>query len=423
MLNSAIYTHNLASRYDGGGDDATTFARDARAGAGAALDHANGAGGSYAAVEGNYSEAIGNVSEAFGRSAAVSGRLVSIDHLSESRGVRVVDDEPGGSDFRPANGSASSWYVATDATVRNFEMTVDRTSLDDLGDSFDLGSLFGLFGGSETPFTVRFEDGTDTYLVAVYADEADDEVKVQVYEGDDGSGTEVGTCSVVADTATVEYAAARVNGERCAPLEALDDLGGSLDVRYDYPDSAVGSYELVADRLVAGEDAVGPFVSAVNDRNFGYGCTDGGSVFNGTADPGPHAVPALYDTTVETTYESADATFTSEWRVAPDERTVPTAPRIESFVVNDGTSGDDQFDLSWSATDPNGDPVSVEVTFVDSDGDTETFTAPGTVTLPTALQGDGPYDVTITATAGGESRSVSERHADDGTSGPVGCPT
>ncbi|MFW6265694.1 MAG: hypothetical protein ACOC2A_02845, partial [Halanaeroarchaeum sp.] len=139
-------------------------------------------------------------------------------------------------------------------------------------------------GGSVRVFVYRTD--TDPAVVAV----------------DGGDGTLEGSCSAAVGPDGrfgIDLPAATVSGTDCEPLEALADVEGPYTVEFADGDDAVGTYSLVVDRRPSEVD------------------TD---PYHADADAGgPTATRAIYDATVETTYESRTIDATLEHRIAPGE--------------------------------------------------------------------------------------------------------
>ncbi|WP_255196616.1 DUF7261 family protein [Halorarius litoreus] len=428
VLNSAIYTHNLASRYDNPSGDTIGFTHDARVGAGGVVSYSNEefADQGYSTIESEYIDGLAVVEQSTARNSASEGRVTEINHVTGStvEGIWIADKEPAGSTFEPRSGgvlSGFSWTVASDVRVREYNAKVDASVLT----SLSTGDAEALVDDPATAptnaWTVEFADGTDTWRVTVY---------------DTGSGTglmssKVGTtsyqsCSSSLATVVIEFAEERFGGDDCKALSFVGELDGTYTISYYYGGLVDGKYELIADRVVDDETSeVGPFTDAVDTINYGSHC-GGPTYYHGTSSNWPRVSPAIYETTIETVIDSPDVTYTSQQRVAPSEPGgKPQTPRVTSFSVADGGDNDEQFEVSWAAIDPNGDtPLDVTIDVEEPDGDVETVTStyspPGpsstTVTVDAdTLDDPGPYVITLTVDDGnGNSRSVTQQHADDG---------
>lgn len=436
VLNSAIYTHNLASRQDNPGDDVVTFNRDVRVSAGETLDYANRGVGNvgYGAVGNTYTGGLASVEDTVNDRASVDVAATRVSHVGNSqvRGVRVVDADGGSFEARAMLDlmAPEDWTVARDVRVRSFVMALEDPSvglLASLGLTEVQDFLDDLAGGSDV-FTVEFVGDTDTYRVAVYDDSGPTVTVHRV-------GTSVyRTCSAPDSDATLDFTAGRFGGQSCDALSFVDDLSDTYTVRYYNSDLVSGSYELYADLPVEGAgDEAGTFtdlVDAANDGDNGYHCGATTYYPSGSSEY-PRVVPAYYATDLNIRYDAPDVTFVGTQRVAGGEAgPAPVSPRIESMTVSDSTDGDGdaEFDVDASVTDPDGNLASVTVTVVDQDGDVaadDTTTVSGSsASVSPFLQddeNDGPYSVQVTVTdTDGNTRSVEQAHdATDDT----GCPS
>lgn len=438
VLNSAIYTHNLASRYDSPGDDASTFSRDAVIGAGGAIDYANEryADHGYPTVLDKYKTGLTDVENGFAGDVGVNGRIARVQHVTGSteRGVYIADKEPGGSTFEANTtsgllGANTDWTVAPNVRARQYHMRIDASTLNDLtsGDAQDF--LEDLTASNEG-FTVEFDDGSDEWRVIVYDDGG---VNVMVHRVD---STIFETCTTTSADAVIQFTDAEINGDRCEPLSFVEDLSGLYTVRYYNGDLAGGSYELTADRTIDGiSNSDGPFTDVVDDLNYGNHCD--GPTYNGASSGNyPMVSPVIFQSTVDLTYDGPDVTYRTKRDVAPE---MPgddlVSPRVTSFDVtdNDGLSAD--FTVDWSVADPDSNLSSVDFELVDKsdssvdDTDTisisgETASAAGTRSASLTSSDVDTYIVKITVTdTSGNSRTSVQTHVSDGDgSGDGSCP-
>ncbi|MFC7226277.1 hypothetical protein N0B31_02595 [Salinirubellus salinus] len=450
VLNSAIYTHNLASRQDTPSDDVVTFTRDVRASAGGYLDSANrneGVNG-YGAVGNTYAGGLDGVAGTVDDRAAVDVAATRVGHVANSqvRGVRVVD--AGGGTFQPRTGPsefpADTWVVAHAVRVRSFRVDVEPSDLG-LLDQLGLGDAEDALQDptSDDVFVVEFTDDVatpsagETWRVAVYED-GDGDPTVGVLEL--GSGI-TRTCSVddssVPDPLTLDLTGARFGGQACAPLSFVDDLPDKYSVKYYEADEIEGSYELFADLSVDGAgDEAGVFTDGVDALNYGEHC-DGPTYWAGTSGDYPRVVPAYYATDLSFRYESPDVTFVGTQRVALAEPgPAPTSPRVQSVDVTDssGASSDLEFEVDVTVSDPNGDLDSLTVEVIDDDGDVvddadyddsdpelDGDSADVSPSLTDDEDDEGPYTVRVTVgDDAGDEHVVNQTHDADGDTS--GCP-
>ncbi|WP_117591726.1 DUF7261 family protein [Haloprofundus halophilus] len=276
ILNSAIYTENLATRSTdaAGGAAALETRADVEDGVAGLIEYENRNRASVdpTAVEsgvreldsqvGNYNIRNGrvvNVSLAGDPDAAVDVGTA----VAQSDGPFVAADEDPGTD----------WTVASDVDgLRAFEQ---RVRIDSLASD------------SEDAFATEFDDGSDVHEVRLLR-VGDDDLRVEV---DGPSGTEqcalYDGASATDEYVTVDLTSATVGGEPCPALEFFEE-SATYDISYVNSDQVSGTY-----RFVINEGSID--------------------------ESGPDPKDVIYAVTVELTYYSADLDYETTIRVAPGE--------------------------------------------------------------------------------------------------------
>lgn len=430
VLNSAIYTHNLASRYDSPGDGVVRSNHDVRESAGANVRYANEefAADGYDSIRSNYTDGIADIEAAIAEDAAIHGRLIQVSHVdgSDVEGVRIVDDEAGGSNFTSRT-NESNWTVVKDAQVRGFVIRADADPPET--SSLTEGTVLGGVLGSDA-FTVGFDDtgdGSDNWRVAIYENDNSGEINATVRNIDTG---DTWTCNTDGPEVDIDFSSGRIGSESCAPLLFVDDLSKPYDISFNNSDQISGSYRMVADGVVDGPDVTtGAFTDRVDTANYGAHCGNVSgdpkqTFYNASANTSeyPRVTPALYEAAVNTTYDSDSVTYEGRHRIAMGETGgPPQTPVIRLFDVSD--SGDGNFTVDWDVTDPNGASPTVNIVAEDDNGSTTSMNAGGTTGTDELFDfdtGNGPYTFNITATDGTNSRGAVQTHTDDGNDD--GCP-
>jgi hypothetical protein len=227
VLNSAIYTGNLATR---GTDSASVGAAmdtrdDVEGNAADLLVHVNDGQSTYADQTTTVERGVVNLSRRMARYASTDGRALSVTYSSYTEGTGV--EQSSASEFTDDDGTVDWTVAASTNGTRSFAMNVDGSSLD---------------GSTSTPFTVVF-DGADgvTWGIVVYEDGSGNTV-VEVEE----DGTSLGTCTDASSDVRVRVGVtdATVDGRRCPVLERLAPAV-PYELRFENGDSAVGTYSLV----------------------------------------------------------------------------------------------------------------------------------------------------------------------------------
>lgn len=423
VLNSAIYTHNLASRYDSPADEVVMMNEDAVNSAGSQIQYANDeyAGASYSTIDSNYQSGVADVESEMGSDAAIDGAVYRVNHAGSTEGLRITGVAPDGNGFRSRQG-ATDWTVVGEGQVRSFRSVVLTSNTVTEGTSTVLTDILG----TSQAFVIAFDDDSDSddeWRIAIYedGDTVADDISVTVQDVEAGTFS---TCSVADTRVEIDFTGARLDDEACAPLLFVRELSAPYNVRFVNAENVAGSYRLVVDDVVDGAGVEeGPFTDRVDTINAGDHCS--GPTFYANGDGYPHISPALYAAELETTYDTEDVSYAGTHRVAPGEYgSAAGTPRVTKVDVGDASSGDDTFSVDWAVDDPDGDLATVEL-FVDGASVASVPVSGSSADPPaTTVSGSGSstYEITVTVTdAAGNSRSVTQLHADDGDSSG-GCP-
>lgn len=437
VLNSAIYTQNLASRnLESGAGDAVDARHDVVVGVGGLMDSVNDPTTDYGTLETEYQDAVVDWNVGAGQFGALRGQSVRVETATDgagspiiSHGVRVVDGDDT-TTFHPRDGTTTDWTVASDVRVRNFRMTVTGVSAapSDSGveDELDDGTWTeGLF------FYVDVDDGR--WRMAVYGDGSGN-VKVGVYDGSTG---EYGVCSITpaATPARIDVGRGTVNNVPCEALESVGGQTGPYTVHYANADQVTGSYELTADRVIEGTSSeVGAFTDETDRINYGNHCD--GPTYHGSGGGNPYVAPALYSSEADVSFGDGSVSYDSTVRVAADELSEgASSPSVAVFTVDDQSdtalSDPAKFEINWQVADPDGDLSSVAVELINSgtvkdsatDSSVADRTASGSFVLRDGLSLPATYDIEITVTdAEGNARTVTQTHEAESGGDDSGCP-
>lgn len=452
VLNSAIYTENLASRQLDSGGDAIETSNEVAEGLGGLMNGVNdpATASDYSTLETEYTDGVGEWSAVASQYGALHARGITVATATTGgnpvieRGVRVVDEDES-TKLTPRGNTPADWTVAPGVRAREFGFVV--TSVDPDGDDAapsdsDVETELSSGSWTEGPFFyVDIDDGE--WRMAVYDDGSGD-VKVGVYD------SATGTYSVCSNTPAatpvrIDVGRGTVNNVPCEPLASIAKQTGPYTVHFSNSEELTGSYELTADRVMDDSTlsgVAGPFTDVVDAANYDYHCGDSGNPKSTYYSPSdgigsgnyPYVAPALFSSAAELDARTDDVESATSVRIASEELSAgASSPRVSRFDVTDQSgSGDAKFSISWEVADPDGNLDLVEVELI-SGGGTEASasddaidgqrTASGTFTLQDAVTLPATYDVKITVTdSSGNTRTVTQRHEAEDPGDDSGCP-
>jgi hypothetical protein len=302
LLNTAIYTENLATRNTDPGTDPSISYRAAAEDAAREVmirENANNTAETdftFLEVRQRYDRDVGNWSDGVGIHAARRARVanMSLDDGSAVHGTRIEqtnDTRP----FTNRSGTAT-WEVIEDVAVRDVRVTVDRDSL----------APSNTTALDNSPFHVEIEESTtgDSYRVYLYddIDTGGDDVTVAV-----ANATDIEQCTYTGGaTATIDVSNGSINGTACDAFELLDLTDSEVDsenleVEFVNGDNAVGTYELTVSTGVA----------------FGTGTNFYDNGGTGAGEGSPFLSAVIYEADVVVTYESTDVYYRTTVAIDP----------------------------------------------------------------------------------------------------------
>lgn len=279
LLNSAIFTENLASRGDTTGSErAVEYRATIDRGAVAALTAENRnatESTTHATVASRVRAGVETVNDAQIRRYGKSGAATAITDIAVTNGSRISQSDST-RNFTDGDGAAD-WTVVEDVDrTRAFRLNVTESEL-----ACDL--LTACFHATIT-------DGATDWRVFV-----NDTVDGVVIEVDDGTRT---ACDPVDEPfVTVDVTAGTIDGDRCPALAFADAPDAGYDVEYRNGDAIAGTYSLIVDNETVSRNEPTQFAN----------------------DADPTVTAALYDVTVAYDYRTARLELAGERRVAPGE--------------------------------------------------------------------------------------------------------
>lgn len=295
LLNTMIYTGNVASRDASGGVDKAATYEAAAADAGERLlANASEADGDYGPKEEDFRNGMAVWANASGTHASVRGLAATLDGVDTTRGTRVTQDPGSGETFTPHSNTSANWTVVSQGRLREYTVTGSPSaSISDV-----------IFGGNlSESFYVVF-DGTETYTAHVYVDGTETCLTVLDGSRDPVDGAE--SVCVSDGNVTVDFVAGTV-----APADDPDDVrrfnttffeavGPDHAVEYRNGDEITGGYRFVVDR----------------ERSSVVG---GNQKFATDPTETPYAARVLYGGRYDISTRSTGLRYETDVRVAPGE--------------------------------------------------------------------------------------------------------
>ncbi|MFC4356876.1 hypothetical protein ACFO0N_02810 [Halobium salinum] len=397
LLNTAIYTENLATRNDAAAlNDAHAVRESVERGLVGAMTHTNYA--DHGDRETVYEHSVANWSDAVTVHAATRGTAVEVEHVPGSTvaGTRLTQDVEGS--FTSADGSGDWTLVADASGSRNVRFNVSTTDLHALSDDGDEAEDYA---GDSSMFRVVFDeaggvapsDADPTWELYLYEDGG--EVGATLLRDDGTARTMEARCTATPTDGhvLVDVENEHVGGTDCSALDALTELTESHEIRFeragtDTTPNVRGTYELfVAD--------------AVEDVDDGTKYEDETSV----VDASPYATDAVYSAAATLSYDAGDTRYETTVAVDPSgyDRRYGIGGSLPGGAVagggggggggGDGGGGDGgnaapqstvdgfsvaadggkkyDFTVDWSAEDTDGSLTQVRLVLYDPDGNKE----------------------------------------------------
>lgn len=430
ILNSAIYTENLATRdIDSGASDAITTRGDVKEGLGGVMNGVNGQSppSDYGSLKSNFDDDAEAWSINASRYGALRGQAVRVTGTTAYGGVRIVDDDSTTA-FQPYGSSDVDWIVAPDVRARAFTITphgfASTTSQTTVKNTIDDANPTGFF-------FVDIDDGdAQPWRMAVYNDGST--TKVTVYDGSSPA-----TCSAEAGTPiTVDVGAGTVNGIPCPALSSVAEQDGLYTIAYRNGGEITGTYELTVDRGFDDSDLTteaSPFTDAVDVANdpSGNQCSfqTYASPNDGTSGASPYVTPAIYSGTADVDFQGQTVQSSSTIRIADRELAEgASAPHITAIIVDDKSdpSVDTKFEVTVVVADPDGDLSGIDVKLSQVSGGYSSSQPPKSVSGKSATEKftfdptvpiDTKFEIVVTVTDDEpNSRTVRQQHVSDGES-------
>lgn len=279
MLNSVIYTENLATRgEDARGSEAIQFRADAVAGTEKLIEHANGnqtALWNISDISDELNSSVRSMSNGTAPIQAMDGLATQITLESMTEG-RTIGQYNASRNFSSASG-ASNWDL-TDNDIngtRSFRINVTRSS--ELAEASD-----------SDPFTIEVDNGSSVWEVQIYREDASTNTTVNVIGA--------GKCTS-GENPEIGLTAGTIDGQRCEALQFGAGVSPPYDIEFENAGNIQGNFSLV--------------VNATSPDNLD-------TRYDPNEDS-PFAVEAVYAATIHVYHESASHIYETDARAVPGE--------------------------------------------------------------------------------------------------------
>lgn len=291
VLNTVIFTQNLATREAIDSRSSVEFVNAAEHGIGGAIATVNNRNAvDYTTLDDAFRPMVTAWADNVSRLRAGQGVVTSATLYETTNGTRVVQNSSGA--WTNASGT-SDWTMASGIdNTRRFHANVNRSSLVtnngvDLPDS--------------NAFRINVSDGTDTWSFYVYGQTADSDV-VEVTAITPTGGTT--TCTAESENVTMDLTEGSLNGSECG-FDFASGVTPPYTVTVDNGTNAAANYTFVVNQNES------TFLAGVPSNTY-HSQSSGSS---------PFTTPAIYSATLNLTVDSADVAYTNNVTIAPE--TVP----------------------------------------------------------------------------------------------------
>ncbi|WP_302080343.1 DUF7261 family protein [Salinibaculum rarum] len=286
VVNTAIFTGNLATRGQGtSDDDALQYRHEIEQSVGTVITEINRQhdGNDSTHLKNWAKENVTEINIQGGRQKATNGRVATIDYASMKNGTRFVNES---GDFTGDTTDPTTWQVASDVSnTRALKFTItDRTAL----------------AGSSNAFTLSLNGSNDNYWNMTLFNPSGNRVNVTVSNGDG----EVASCTRSGSgSLEVAVTSGLVDGRPCSALTVSGDrdmwfgsgISAPYNITYDNADEIEGDYEGVVD-------------NGLNEANL-----------PSISGPSSKSNAAIYSLNVSYSYETVSMRYETNVRVAPGE--------------------------------------------------------------------------------------------------------
>lgn len=273
VLNTVVFTENLATRNHDRTDDALGFEAAVEEGVGGLVAATNrNATGSFSTLNSTFQAGVAAWDDNATFLSVADGSITATTLVDATEGTRIAQDTPG---ELTNTSNATVWTMAADVSdARRFVMVVDPSS------------------GGSVNVTVAADGSSATWTVEVADDGGD--TRVTAFR----NGSQVATTTQSTGEVVVDVTEGTVDGSRVSGWTFAEGVDGAYDIEVTNGSEATGRYQLFVDEPEpAGSGA-------------------------------PTTEAAVYSAEVEVTVRRSTFTYGTTLVVAPED-----APWNETFAV------------------------------------------------------------------------------------------
>lgn len=282
LLNTAIYTQNLASRgSDVGGETAIEFRQSSvEFGEELLITENNKEYESKDNLVENISDGIESFATSSTRRYAEVGTAIRISNISFNNGTRVRQTDTArnftNASFNP------DWELTSDAeNIREFSLKIQTVQSVSESDAFN----------------VTIVGQSSQWSLLIHDDGGPEDATIKVVNDSLGSPEEI--CdSGITTPFTINITAATVNGEPCSDLAFTDSVNPPYSVKFTNGGNSRGTYNLSIN-------------GSISDPTNDFNSLGGGS---------PYEFDIVYSTHFDVSFQTEEVTYRTRVRLAPGEQ-------------------------------------------------------------------------------------------------------
>ena len=272
MLNSVIYTENLATRgEDARGSEAIAYRADMVAGTEQLIEHANENEAMFADRRDLLKTSIESMDDGTAPIAAIDGIRTETELMSTTQGT-LIGQFNASRNFTNVGGDPD-WELA-DSIEGTRAFRINITDSDELDET--------------SPFMIRVDDGTDLWRVQIYNQSGTANTTLDVVGGP--------TCDIGGLEPEIDVVAGSVDDQECAGYEFASNVSGSYMLEFQDSNDIQGNFSVV-----------------VNSTSYTAGN------YNSDRDSPFADDQAIYAATIHVLHESSAHRYETDARAVPGE--------------------------------------------------------------------------------------------------------